>query len=138
MREIAAPYLKSGEEILAIGYGWHKGFWKSTPYILSLTKERFLLIQSGGWHTHYKVKDVSEIPLGEILLDPGFLPYVKKGPSWVTTRQTYNAAQDSMNTLYLSMPDGSKQFFTFPGKDNKETPATMVKIVVEMIGKAIK
>ena len=127
MREMVAPYLQSGEKISIISFASHKGFWKSLAYIFSLTDERFILLQI-GWTSHKKIKSVKEIPL-----DVAFSYGMKRGSTYSVTPGEKIAKNARMNTLYLVMPDGKKESFTFQDSD-KDIPAMVCEFLAK-IGK---
>ncbi|OFW60019.1 MAG: hypothetical protein A2W01_10515 [Candidatus Solincola sediminis] len=118
MREIAAPYLKPGEEISIISFASRKGFWKSLAFIFTLTNKRFILLET-GWTSHKNIKDFREIPL-----DAEFSYGMKRGSTLSAAPGEAVSKGLRMNTLFLVMPDGTKESFTFQDSD-KDIPAAI-------------
>ena len=127
MREMVAPYLQSGEKVSIISFASHKGFWKSLAYVFSLTDKRFIILQI-GWTSHKKIKSVKEIPL-----DMAFSYGIKRGSTYSVTPGEKIAKNARMNTLYLVMPDGTRESFTFQDSD-RDIPAMVCEILAK-IGK---
>jgi hypothetical protein len=125
MREKVVPYLQDGEEISIVSFASHKGFWKSSAFIFTLTNKRILVLEI-GWTSHKKIKSEKEFPL-----DAEFSYGMKRGSTGSVTPGEMAAKGIRMNTLFLVMPDGSKEYFTFQDSD-KDIPARVSEFLAKL------